>query len=38
MIYGYAVPFGYMGRLPDGTYRLFATEQEYNEYIMEEEQ
>ena len=33
--YGYIVDSGYMG-LVDGKYILFATEQEYLEYINEE--
>ena len=34
-MYGYLVGSGYMGRLKDGTFRLFATENEYREYYME---
>lgn len=31
---GYIVPFGYMGYIPDtNKYQLFASEQEYLEYI-----
>ena len=30
---GYVVPFGYMG-LVEGHYILFATENEYVEYVM----
>ncbi len=33
--YGYLTKDGYFGRLADGTYRLFPTEQEYLEYIKE---
>ena len=32
MIKGYVVPFGYMG-LVEGHYILFATEEEYIEYV-----
>lgn len=31
--YGYVVPDGYMGRLEDGKFMLFATEGDYKEYI-----
>ena len=34
-MYGYPVSFGYMGRLKDGTFRLFATEEDYREYYDE---
>lgn len=30
---GYLVSAGYMGMMPNGTYQLFATEQEYKEFI-----
>lgn len=30
---GYYVPYGYYGYVGDGKYMLFATEEEYNEYI-----
>ena len=30
---GYFVSDGYMGMLPDGAYRLFASEQDYKDYI-----
>lgn len=33
-IKGYVVPFGYMG-LVEGHYILFATEEEYLEYVKE---
>ena len=36
MIYkGYVTPFGYMG-LVEGRYILFATEEEYYEYLKED--
>ena len=28
---GYLTSYGYMGEMPDGTWRLFATESEYRE-------
>lgn len=34
-MYGYVINSGYMGRLKDGTFRLFATENDYIEYYME---
>lgn len=34
--YGYIVNIGYFGLLKDGTFRLFATENEYLEHIEEE--
>lgn len=34
MIKGYYVPYGYMGYV-DGEYILFATEEEYIDYITE---
>ena len=30
---GYAVSTGYMGHIGNGRYMLFATEEEYKEYI-----
>jgi hypothetical protein len=30
---GYPVSDGYMGMMPDGIYCLFATEQDYKEFI-----
>lgn len=33
--YGYSVPSGYLGRLPDGEWRLFSTEGEYDEIFYE---
>lgn len=33
--YGYPIDKGYLGRLHDGTYMLFATEGDYLEYIGE---
>ena len=36
MPYGYDVPGGHRGRLPDGTWMLFSTEAEYNERFNEE--
>lgn len=35
MAYGYLIPSGYMGRLADGSFRKFDTEQEYLDYIAE---
>jgi len=35
--YGYNVSYGYLGTLPDGTQMLFATEEEYKEYLKEVE-
>lgn len=37
MYYGYNTKYGYMGRLRDGRWMLFATEKEYTEYINEED-
>lgn len=34
-MYGYPVGSGYLGRLKDGTFMLFPTEEEYKEYYME---
>ena len=31
--YGYPIDGGYLGRLKDGTFMLFATEGDYLEYI-----
>lgn len=36
MYYGYDIKCGYMGRLNDGRWMLFPTEQEYIDYINEE--
>lgn len=36
MPYGYDVPGGHRGRLPDGTWMLFSTETEYAERFREE--
>lgn len=36
-MYGYIIASGYKGRLLDGTWMLFATEEEYKEYIYEDE-
>ena len=33
-MYGYIVKFGYMGRMRDGTWRLFATEEDYREAYL----
>lgn len=33
--YGYDVPGGHRGRLPDGTWMLFPTEKEYTECFSE---
>lgn len=33
--YGYSVQSGYMGRLPDGRWMMFATHKDYLEYIEE---
>ena len=33
-MYGYYVNSGYMGRLKDGTFRLFATEEDYREMYL----
>lgn len=35
-MYGYLTAYGYKGRLADGTWMLFATESEYQEYLSEE--
>ena len=35
-LYGHLTSAGYMGRLPDGTYMLFDTENEYVERFYEE--
>ena len=35
MAYGYPIPSGYMGRLADGTFQEFETEQAYLDYIAE---
>jgi hypothetical protein len=35
-IKGYVVPSGYMGYIGNGQYRLFATENDYLEYIADE--
>ena len=35
MLYGYHVSNGYKGRLEDGSFMLFPTEQEYVEYFKE---
>lgn len=35
-MYGYNTAIGYKGKLPDGTWMLFATEEEYKEYIHED--
>ena len=32
---GYVVSIGYMGHIGGGRYMLFATEEEYREYIAE---
>ena len=37
MYYGYYIPSGYKGKLKDGRWMLFATEQEYIEYMNEED-
>ena len=34
--YGYLVPDGYFGRLKDGSWRLFPTENEYLDYVRED--
>ena len=34
-MYGYPVSNGYMGRLRDGTWMLFETEEEYKDYLKE---
>ena len=34
--YGKVYPDGYSGRLPDGNWQLFPTEQEYLDYLKEE--
>ena len=34
---GYIVPDGYMG-LVNGKYKLFASEADYNEYLLENEE
>lgn len=34
-MYGYIIASGYKGRLPDGTWMIFATETEYCEYYIE---
>lgn len=36
MPYGYDVPGGHRGRLPDGTWMLFSTETEYKERFRDE--
>lgn len=33
--YGYSISDGYMGRMPDGSWRKFPTEQEYKEAFDE---
>ena len=33
-MYGYLVGSGYMGRLKDGTWMLFATEEDYREHYL----
>lgn len=35
-IKGYVVSQGYMGHIGNGQYRLFATENDYLEYIVEQ--
>lgn len=35
-MYGYLVSNGYMGRLKDGSWMLFETENEYKLYLSEE--
>ena len=35
MAYGYYTKSGYMGRLADGLFRQFETEQAYLDYITE---
>ena len=35
-MYGYLVSNGYMGRLRDGSWILFDTEEQYKEYLKEE--
>lgn len=35
-MYGYYTPSGYMGRLHDGSWRLFATQEDYIEYMKDE--
>ena len=37
-MYGYIIASGYKGRLSDGTWMLFPTEEEYKEYIYEEDE
>ena len=37
MLQGYPVPAGYIGILEDGTKMLFATEEEYEEYMEGDE-
>ena len=32
-MYGYVVKNGYMGRLKDGSWMLFATEEDYKDYL-----
>lgn len=32
---GYAVSYGYMGYIGNGHYMLFATEEEYREWFLE---
>lgn len=33
---GYPIPIGYMGKMPNGKWRLFSTEEEYKEIYNEE--
>jgi len=35
---GYVVSCGYMGYIGNGRFMLFATEQDYEEYIRQEEE
>lgn len=37
MPYGYIVPYGYMGLVGNSEFILFATENEYYEYLSESE-
>lgn len=36
-MYGYITASGYKGKLSDGTWMLFATESEYNEYLTDKD-